>query len=129
MTRRLCCEYVDQEGVSCLLACCLIALDKLPGVRPIGLGEALRRVMAKATLQVISDYIFEVTHPLQLCTGHISGCEAGAHSMRCLYNDTNTEAILMIDATNASNSLDRETALRNIQVMCPPVAPFLVNIY
>ena len=59
--------------------------------------------MAKAALQVTSDYIFEVTGPLQLCTGHISGCEAGAHSMRCLYNNTNTEAILMIDATNAFN--------------------------
>ena len=129
MTRHLCNEYVDPEGVSCLLACRLIALDKSPGVRPIGVCEVLRRIMAKAALQVTSDYIFEVTGPLQLCTGHISGCEAWAHSMRCLYNDTNTEAILMTDATNAFNSLNRAMALRNIQVMCPPVAPFLVNTY
>ncbi len=121
MTRRLCSEYIDREGVSCLLAC--------RPIRPIGVGEVLRRVMAKAALQVTSDYIFEVTGSLQLCIGHISGCEAGAHFMRCLYNDTNTEAILMIDATNAFNSLNREVTLRNIQVMCPPVAPFLVNTY
>jgi len=80
MTRRLCSEYIDREGVSCLLAC--------RPIRPIGVGEVLRRVMAKAALQVTSDYIFEVTGSLQLCIGHISGCEAGAHFMRCLYNDT-----------------------------------------
>ena len=128
MTRRLCSEYVDPEGISCLLACHLIGLDISPGVT-IKVGEVLRRVMAKAALQVTSDYIFEVTSPLQLCSGHIRGCEAGAHSMRCLYNDTNAEAILMIDGTNAFNSLNRETALMNIQVLCPPVAPFLVNTY
>ena len=129
MTRRLCSEYVDPEGVPCLLACRLIALDKSPCVRPIGVGEVLRRVMVKTALQVTSDYIFQGTGPLHLCKGHISGCEAGSHSMRCLYNDTNTEAILMIDATKVFNSLNRDTALRNIQVMCPPAAPFLVNTY
>ena len=31
-TRRLCLEYVDPSGISALVACRLIALDKCPGV-------------------------------------------------------------------------------------------------
>ena len=37
--RRLCSECVDPSGISALVACRLIALDKYPGVRPIGVGE------------------------------------------------------------------------------------------
>ena len=42
--------YVDPAGLEALAACRLIALDKHPGVRPIGVGECLRRlVMAPGT--------------------------------------------------------------------------------
>ena len=129
MTKRLCSEYVDPQGISSLLACRLIALDKSPGVRPIGVGEVLRRVIAKAALHVTSDDIISLTGPFQLCTGHTSGCEAGAHSMRMIYENPNTEAILLIDAMNAFNSLNREAALTNIQSLCPSIAPFLINSY
>ena len=33
-----------------LLACCLIALKKNPGVGPIGIGDTTRRIIAKAIL-------------------------------------------------------------------------------
>ena len=33
--------------------------------------------------------------------------------------DEKTEAILLVDASNAFNSLNRATALRNIQTICP----------
>ena len=39
--RQLCSEYVDPCGISGLVACHLIALDKCPGVRPIGAGETV----------------------------------------------------------------------------------------
>ena len=39
--RRLCSEYVDLSAISALVACRLIALDKCPGVRPIGVGETV----------------------------------------------------------------------------------------
>ena len=50
--RRLCSVYVDPSCVSSLLASRLIALDKNPGVRPIGIGETPRRIIAKAVLTV-----------------------------------------------------------------------------
>ncbi len=42
-TRRLCTAYV---GLSAFLACHLIALDKCPGVRPIGVCETARRIIS-----------------------------------------------------------------------------------
>ena len=39
VAKRLCSEYVDPQGITALLACRLIALDKRPGVRPIGVCE------------------------------------------------------------------------------------------
>lgn len=48
--KRLCTTLVDPESIAPLLACRLIALDKNPGVRPIGIGETARRIIAKAVL-------------------------------------------------------------------------------
>ena len=48
MTQRLCTEYVDPLTIEPLLANRLIALDKGEGqVRPIGVDELIRRIVAK----------------------------------------------------------------------------------
>ncbi len=67
--------------------------------------------------------------PLQLCAGHQSGCEAAVHAMRKLFNDPETEAIILVDATNAFNSLNRQNALRNIHHLCPSLSKTLINTY
>ncbi len=40
-----------------------------------------------------------------------------------------TEAVLLVDASNAFNSLNRQTALRNVRHLCPPLANILINTY
>ena len=47
VARKICSEYVDPHDVSALVSSRLIALDKNPGVRPIGIGEVVRRVIGK----------------------------------------------------------------------------------
>ena len=47
VARRLATEHVDPLGIKPLLNNRLIPLDKNPGVRPIGIGETLRRIMAR----------------------------------------------------------------------------------
>ena len=44
----LCTDFVDSAGLTAFTACRLIALDKCPGVRPIGVGEVVRRIIGKA---------------------------------------------------------------------------------
>ena len=47
VARNLCTTFVDPGGLSAFVSCRLIALDKCPGVRPIGVGETVRRVIAR----------------------------------------------------------------------------------
>ena len=104
------------------------ALDKSPGVRPVGIVETLRRLTYKAVLQVAQEDIQAAVGCLQLCTGKEAACEAGVYAMRTLLED-DVEAVLLVDASNAFNSLNREAALQNIHVLCPTIAPILTNTY
>ena len=51
------------------------------------------------------------------------------HAMNEAYHDDNAQAVLLVDASNAFNSLNREVALRNIQHLCPTLATILINTY
>ena len=75
------------------------------------------------------DDIMDATGPSQLCAGQLAGCEAGVHTLRSLFNNSSTERVLLVDATNAFNQLNRQAALRNIQAICPSLAHILVNCY
>jgi len=125
----LCTTFVDPVIVSPLMACRLIALDKRPGVRPIGIGETVRHIIAKAVLSVISDDIQYAAGSLQLCAGQPSGGEAAVHAMREAFNDDDSEGMLLIDVSNAFNSLNRAVALHNIQRLCPSFSTILINTY
>ena len=43
--KRICTSYVDPMGLRAFVASRLIALDKCPGVRPIGIGEVTQRII------------------------------------------------------------------------------------
>ena len=60
LTKRICISYIDPAGLHPLLASRLNALDKCPGVRLIGVGEVVRRIIGKAVLQVVGHDIVEV---------------------------------------------------------------------
>ena len=105
---------MDPSGLSAFVECRLIALDKCPGVRPIGSGETVRRIIGKAIATTTTEDIQEAAGPLQVCAGHISGCEAAVHAMHRVYESPETEAVILFDASNVFNSLNREAALRNI---------------
>lgn len=49
--RRLCTDSINPDYLSAFVACRLIPLDKCPGVRPIGIGEDPRRIIAKPSSQ------------------------------------------------------------------------------
>ncbi len=67
--------------------------------------------------------------PLQVCAGQESGCEAAIHAMHHAFKEDNSEGALLIDATNAFNTINRQTALHNISVSCPSFALVLQNTY
>ena len=73
--------------------------------------------------------IQEAAGSLQLCAGQISGIEAAVHTVDSLFQQDETEAVLLVDAKNAFNSLNRLSALHNIRRLCPSLATVLINTY
>ena len=66
---------------------------------------------------------------LQTCSGTESGIEAAIHGMKAIFEDEDCEAVLLIDAKNAFNCINRKVALNNIRELCPPFHCFLQNCY
>jgi hypothetical protein len=104
-------------------------LDKNPGVRPIGFGETSRHIIAKAVLSVTKSDVQDAAGSIQLCAGQIAGAESAVHAVRDLFQQDGTEAVLLVDASNAFNSLNHNTALHNIEFECPDISIFLINTY
>ena len=119
LCRRICTEHVEPRGLAALLACKLIPLNKNPGVRPIGVGETLRRILGKAALVVVGPSVQAASGALQLCSGQVAGIEAAVHSMSSIFANEEVDGVLLVDAKNAFNSLNRQSALRNIARSCP----------
>ena len=69
----------------------------------------------------------EVAGSSQLCAGQDGGCEAVVHAVRRLFESSDCEAVLLIDASNAFNSLNCHTALRNVLNQCKALATIAIN--
>ena len=129
VARRLCTEKLDPTVVETYVASRLVGFDKCPGVRPIGISETVRRIVGKAIMTVLNPYVAASTGPVQLCAGLQASCEAGVHALRALFANSDTEAVLLVDASNAFNSLNRRVTLLNTPVVCPPLTTLLLNTY
>ena len=135
--KKLCTEKVDiitengyaTSDIEALLSCRLIPLDKCPGLRPIGIGEVLRRIAGKVFMTVVKGDVQDSVGSLQVCAGQAGGCEAAIHAMRTLYENEETDAVLLIDAANAFNSINRTAMLKNIERICPAAYLYAYNCY
>ena len=59
----------------------LVALDKRPGVRPVGIGETLRRALAKIVIREAGYQAKTARGNLQLCIGLKAGIEGATHAV------------------------------------------------
>ena len=87
------------------------------------IGETVGHIIAKAVLSVISDDIRCAAGFLQLYADQPLGA---VHAMREVFSDNETEGMLLVDATNAFNSLNRAVASHNIQSLCPSFSTVLI---
>ena len=99
-------------------------------MRPIGVGEVPRRIIAKAILSLFRLDIQDAAGPLQVCAGQDGGCEAAIHAMRQFFAEPEVQGALIVDASNAFNTINRQSALQNIKSICPPpLYQILMNTY
>ena len=85
--------------------------------------------MGKCVTKVTKSDDIDASGSLQVCAGHKSGSEAAIHAMREVFEHDNSDAVLLIDASNAFNSLNRAAALHNIRILCPSIATYAINTY
>ena len=64
-----------------LMAWRLVALNKRPGVRPVGIEETLRRALAKHVMRAAWDQAKTACGSLQLCAGLEAGIEGATHAV------------------------------------------------
>jgi hypothetical protein len=74
-----------------LMGCRLAALDKMPGVRPLGIGETLRRCIAKCVLRVSGEDAKATCGSIQLCAGLEAGIEGAMHGVRARVEEKKME--------------------------------------
>ena len=130
LARKLASEPIDPTHLEAFTASRLIPLSKKEnGIRPIGIGEVLRRLIGKLITKTLKRDIVSSTAPLQLCGGLTSGVEAAVHAARAAFERDDVDCILMVDARNAFNSLNRQTALNNMTHVCPEFHRYLSNTY
>ena len=95
MTKILCTEDIKPDCLTEFLAGRLIPLDKNPGIRPIGIGEVLRRIASKSITSTLKEEIQRSAGTMQTCSGIESGIEAAIHAMRKTFGEEGTEAMLL----------------------------------
>ena len=128
--KSLCVEEIKNvESLESFIACRLIRLDKRLGISSIGVGEVLRRIAGKTVMILLKKDVLQAAGSLQLCGGQVAGSEATIHAMHDVFNDDNTEGILLIDAENAFNSINRKVMLHNLKLICPVIATYILNCY
>ena len=84
----------------------LIAVDKQPNIRPVGVVETWRKLMAKFLLRVTGPEAKADCGTVQLAGGVEAGIEVAIHAMRVLWEEHAQEedwGFLLIDAQNAFN--------------------------
>ncbi|CEM21107.1 unnamed protein product [Vitrella brassicaformis CCMP3155] len=102
---------VPWDNIKALRACRLIALDKCPGVRPIGVGEVLSRLTGKCMTMVTRSDLETTCGTDQLCIGD------------------ETKRLLLVDASNAFNRISRPAAIWNTHVLWPRCSRYAFNTY
>ena len=121
------------DSIRALVANRLIALDKCPGARPIGIGETLRRIIGKVvclTTRVDAELACGTD---QLCDGVKGGIKGAVHAMNDLFalhsNSATGWGVLFVDASNAFNTINRVALLWNARILWTRCSCFLFNTY
>jgi hypothetical protein len=110
----------------------LVALDKCPGVRPIGVGETWWRLTTKATLLISGCDAKERCGMHQHCATLEAGIGGGIHAIGELWRQYEEEeewGFMFVDAANTFMELNWTAILWTIQHEWPSGARFAFNCY
>ena len=105
----------------------IIAISKTDGgIRPIGIGEVIRRAITRTLAKVIKEDVKIATGSVQ-CSGLPGACEAAIKATETAYQ--NGKTILIMDAQSAFNNLSRSKTLLSASAHVPDAYQLFRNFY
>ena len=110
----------------------LIALDKNPGVDPVGVRETWWSIFSKIVLKVMGLEATMAFQDDQLCVGPKAGIDGTVHGVQSLRDkNLSTEEwfLKLVDAKNAFNKINRVRMLWTVRHLWPSGAHFVFNRY
>jgi hypothetical protein len=110
----------------------LCALNKKDGgIRPIAIGNCLRRLTSKLACFQSRNIVNSYLSPHQLGVATKPGCEAAIHTTRTFVNNDQNrgKVLLKLDFKNAFNSVERDCILKEVQCHTPLLYPYLYQCY
>ena len=110
----------------------LIALDKQPGVRPVGVGKTWRHIFANIVLNVIGTEATVACQDDQLCAGLKAVINGAVHGVQAIWDENLTMEdwrFLLVDAKNAFNEINLVGILCTVRHLWPYIAHFVFNCY
>ena len=110
-----------------------MALRKPNGsLRPIAIGETFRRLTSKVAVDLITERAREIFEPLQLGVKTPNGCEAIIHAARQWFSRNSSDpgkVAILVDVSNAFNTIHRAAVLRAVHVHFPFLSPWVDCCY
>ena len=74
-------------------------------------------IIRKFVMHVTKPDVIDASGSLQVWAGHKSASEAAIHAMSSISDADETDAVLLIDASNAFNALNRAVLLSSLQAV------------
>jgi len=97
--------------------------DGLPGLRPIGMPEALRKLAASALAATVRSSAADLLSPGQLGVGVPNACERILHELGAHLAHHPGDAVLQLDFKNAFNLISRPAAEAGLNRALPVLTP------
>ena len=111
----------------------VMALRKPDGtLRPIAVGETIRRITSKVAVELISDRARTILEPLQLGVKTSNGCEAIIHTTRQWFHQNRSDppkTAISVDISNAFNTVHRSAVVQSVRTHFPSLAPWVDCCY
>jgi hypothetical protein len=108
------------------------AVKKDGSLRPIAVGEILRRLTSKGFSRVLAEKAAGILSPHQLGVGVPGGCEGIAHTVRQVVEEGVEDPdlyVLRVDLNNAFNTADRRTTFTEMERLFPECMSWIRTCY
>ena len=81
----------------------------------------------KIIVSLLKKEVASLAGSLQVCAGQEARSEASIHAMEDIFKEESTEAVLLVYAANASDSINGKVFLHSIFILCSAISTFVIN--